>query len=663
MKEEMKLQFKEAKKHSMNVTRIAATGGSGAGKTTSTLEFMHKFGRQFIYSNIGVIQSSKIRAVIMPLNLEEKENACLCIHFMKNPNIELVMKEFRNAITSILKKAYRNFEEEDAHNIVEQILSPTNRIYDIINYCDENIRAELEDEVKEICNSIIEENENQRSLLHEIKIQKANNKNKGKQLELKYIIEKEIEKRMEQISLKTLQSQVQKLVNKIREHINNYIEELCNEGLEIERSENEILVFIDKENGSVSNKLFKYLFMKDGKDLVVSHLTFMTSMSDEAVAFFYEKQKFEFDRSKPLFKIYDLKGLESGENSIDETIIKIRESMPDAILAYQRTTDISDFFIKYIDAVHHEFSKIPTHAILTHSDSSLKSHLRNMLNEFGSKSKGEDGYEEYYKEQVNKAYSRLKKENEIYVKKICENDEKAEVIFCSLIDECEEIDNILGEDKKMYNPEKFWGLIAQICKQHNSRWKKAEYVIENIKNFINIRFNDDKLKECVDKIVQGNKVHSKKNYYKQAELHPHWNSVYKWRAMHRVGYGWQSSAMVYDNININVSDFISGFMNRDIILNAIDIDFSCNIDEEQQNSIKDIIYKNIKEDMALYNGFFNRLKLMITYEGFAKDFSCTYFKDALELIYDKLCDADYINKIFIQFLDEYKEIFISETFE
>lgn len=660
MEQRLKNYFKNAMIHSKTVTRVAATGGSGAGKTTSTLEFMNPFGRQFIYSNIGAIQSSKIRTVIIPLNMEseESDNACLYIHFMKNPEVELIMKEFRKAISEKLVKAYRTYEEEDAEDIVRDLLSPSDRIYDITEYCNEEDKVLIKNLIDKICRALLEENDEQRSMIEEIKIQKANAEKQKRKFEARDAIAKEIDMRLDKISLKRLQEQFSIIANSIKYVIKEKIDDLCRRGLETEEGEDEIIAFFENNTGEVANELFQCMFKKDGKDLVVSHLTFITAMSETAKGVFYNNPEDNFRKNGlPLFKIYDLKGLETGADSIDETIMKIRESMPDAILAYQRTNDVSDFFMRYLDAVHREFGKIPTYVILTHSDESMKAYLRNMLNSFGAKTKGDEGYAQYCHEQIKKAYQRLKEENNIYVEK---NAGKA--IFCSLIDEAGDIDGVLG-DEKLYNPERMVKLVAKICREHTSLYRKVQGIDDSVKNNIKISFNEVKLDKIVNAIVSGHRSHALTNYYNQSKLYPHWNSVYKWRAMHRVGSGWASSARVYSNIDIYINNFISGFMNRNAICDAIDIDLPDEITQDQRETIEAAIRENISVDADQYNGFFYQLKLMITYKGFEAAFSNTYFSSALELIYTKLNDPKYIKKVMEQVIDEYKSIFLAATFD
>ncbi len=680
MKEEMQQYLEQVLKHSATVTRIAATGGSGAGKTTSTLELIDRFASQFIYSNIGAIQSSKIRTVIIPVCLKEnrKKNAFFGIHFMKYPEIELVKNAFHNALSEKLIRAYRNYEIEDAEDIVEKILAPENKMYDISVHCDESRRACLTEAVDKVCVSLIEGNEEFLPLNDVIKKQKARVEQQGKKFDLRSTMEQELARRLgdsKLVDLDPVYKEIYGITDEMKRGIREKVKAFRDKGLEIEpehlENVNDIFVYIDENENSckLANELFSFMYKKDGKDLVVSHLTLIAEMSESVKTVFFDNGIFK-RTNLPLFKIYDLKGLEAGNESIDETLIKLRESLPDAILAYHRTNDIKDYFVSYLNRIQTEFKKVPVTILLTHSDESIRASWRNARKAYGAPTEveeGKEGFEEFKKfeaEQIVASYKRLKEENKLFKGKTSKD-----LIFCSMVDECRDIDEILKkdemlkEDVKLYQKDRMAKLIAGICKEQYEFYKKISSVPEDIVGQISLSFNEEKLENIVNKIVTGNKVHAASNYYNQKNLQPHWNTIYKWRGMHRGGSGWTSNAQVYDNISIYISNFVSGFINKAELGDAIEISDLKNVSLEQSEYIKETMKENIQKHLdSNYWGFFYTLKREMTYKAFEEEFNKTYFGTALELINDKLNDYDYIKGTMNRALKEYTENFKALTF-
>lgn len=669
MIKELRDFYKRARRYSNGVTRIAATGGSGAGKTTSAANLMDEFARQFIYSNIGAIQSSKLRLVMIPVYQDAKsKNTCsFDICFMEKPNTDLIMQETRRSIVNKLILAYRSFDEsDDVEDIVDKILKPENRAYDILEYCSEEKRNVLIDLVKDICIQLLNGNEEYSCLSDKISELKKDAERKGKKFNQRECAKKELDTRISLYSLEDIEDVILDIILGIRRKIEDTMSSLQEQGLDVEMNNNTFSIYIDESTGELANKMFEFIFQKDGKDMVVSHLVYIVSMSAEAVEVFYPESKVRTlseKESMPCFKLYDLKGLEAGADSIDETILKLRESMPDAILVYQRTTDISDFFMKYIDAIHDEFKKVSLHAILSHSDEAVKSYLRTSLQSFGAVRKDDEGYGEFYNTKVNEAYNRLVQENSIYEHKINEGDREGKVIYCSLIDESEEIDRILGNNA-LYCPQKIIQLISDICNSNKSLWQKIKVLDnqrEQVEN-ISFSFDEKKLQDFAERFVNLHNANAYKQYYSQASLCPHWNTVYKWRATHRVGSGWTSSAKVYDNISIYVSNVISGMINKEDIANAIVINFPENFTEEACDLYRERLMSNIMTDLSMYNGFYYNIKLALSYSGL-NGFESTYYSNALKLIYESLNNVEYIKNTMNRTIEDYTQIFLTRTLD
>ncbi len=705
MEKEMKEYFDKALKYSATVTRIAATGGSGAGKTTSTLELIDRFASQFIYSNIGAIQSSKIRTVIIPVclkdSLEEsvKKRAFFGIHFMEYSEIELVKNAFHNALSEKLRKAYRNYEDDDAEDIVRKTLAPENKMYDISAYCDADREDRLTEAVNKVCVSLIEGNEEFLPLNDVMKRKKARVEQQGKKFDLKEAFEQELVLRLASnlVDLDPVYKEVYGITDEMKRHICDTVQTFSNKGLEMEfdyEEKNAIYAYIDENENSckLANELFSFMYKKDGKDLVVSHLTLIAEMSDEkpqadkteedkteedktehsysVEEIFFKKYKFT-PTKMPLYKIYDLKGLEAGKESIDETLIKLRESMPDAILAYHRTNDIKDYFVSYLNRIQTEFKKVPVTILLTHSDEVIRALWRNAKNAYGAPKEvknGEPGFEEFekfWKEQIVAAYNRLKEENKIFEKKTSKEETPNAPIFCSMVDECGDIDEILekNEYELLYQKDRMADLIAGICKKQYELYEKAFCENEGEEANIRLKFNEEKLRNIVNKIVIGNKTHAASNYFNQKNLYPHWHTIYKWRAMHRGGSGWTSNAQVYDNISIYISNFVSGFINKAELAEAIEISIPDDFPLERAQNIRDTMKANILKDLDNnYRGFFYKLKQEMTYKAFEEEFNKTYFSSALELINKKLSDFDYVEGTMNDVLEDYADNFKALTF-
>lgn len=667
MDKSIKDYYKKVRKYSDGVTKVAVAGGSGAGKTTSSADLMEGFARQFIFSNIGAIQSSKLRLVEIPVcpNDFSKNTCSLDICFMENPDTDIFMKVIRSSIVEKLVLAYRSFDEEDdVENIVMDIINPGNRAYDVTKYCTNDNKESLKRLIGDLCNQLISGNDVFSNLFTRIDELRAESEKKvGMKFNLKDSVKRELEERISFLELVEIKEEVLKIVSNIRVNIINKVEELREEGLDIESEGNIISVYIDQYTGKLANELFKFIFEKDGKDMVISHLVYIVSMSDKIAKEFYPIVSKEL---MPRFKLYDLKGLEAGADSISETILKLRESMPDAILAYHRANDISDYFMKFISEIQNEFKTVPFHVILSHSDEAIKSYLRTSLQSFGAVAEGTDGYEKFYEDKVGEAYNRLKDECRIYEDKIGEvnktKEKQCTVIYCSFVNENEKIDNILG-DNKLYCPEKIVKLILDICKYNEKLWKISVPVgLKEQVEKISLSFDVKKLQDFSTQFVRSHKALANKQYYDQKKLYPHWNTVYKWRDAHRVCSGWTSSAKVYDNISIYISNVISGIINRQDISDAILINFPDDINEEQRKDLEPRLKNKIRDDLKSYNGLFYKIKFSLSYGGLKEDFNSTYYSNALQLIYDKLNSADYVERSLNEALKEYAPSFLLKIF-
>lgn len=648
--------FDSAYEASKGCTSVAATGSSGAGKTTSIVMLIRSFASQFLYTNIGAVQSSKIRMALVPLlmkNNEDMDNLCLRITLASEYNVDLVISTLLELFTKKIVNTRGNFNEDDAAEIAEQMLAATNRIYDISGYFDDETEKQLVQDTLKLSKDIIQDN------LTAIK-------DKAK-------LELEVNNRISAIDLKNyrfreiIKGGLERMVKQIKDKIYDWTKfDDESKRLIIEEKGGEIVVYVNKENGDAANELFSYLFEKDGKDLVISHLTLLAAMSDELEDVLYNKMS--FTRSvKPIFKMYDLKGLET-KDSINETIINIRESMPDLILAYQRTNDTAENFVSYLNALQSEFPRVPVNVILTHADESIKAIARNKLKCYGAPKRSEDGYTEFRMNVIRESYEQVIDGSKPYFDCVQKrNDSK--VIVCTMIEEdIDEIEQVLKEanTEPIYQPTQIMMMIAKFCRQGYNRYKHIIGISSQVINSINITFNEEKLDKLVAAFVKNhaNLIHKPSSYYQQRFYNPHWNTVYKWRAEHRVGSGWTSNAQKYDNISIYIVYTVSGLLNRNEIVDAIDIDVP-NISYLNQDTdeIKAKLRENWRVNMEDYNGFFTCLKRFLTYECLRVFFETTYYKDALELVADALNNPDYVKSAMKATLKWYSPRLLSKSFE
>lgn len=656
--------FKQSHLAATSAYGVAFTGSSGSGKTTSMVDFLDQFGAQFIYSNIGAVQSSKIRMEIIPVYLEKDyhENACLVIHKKSYANHDLVIQEFLSSLSEKIVAAKDNFDESDAQDIVKKTLAPDNRIYDITGYCSGDMTKQLEKAVLDAAYFVVRANQSQKDLISEIESQKQQeiSRNPNTKFDKKKAIKTEVDKRVNNLTLsdygfyRIIENIFKDMKNCIFEKISQLSDYL---DVEYSTDNEEIVIYINQQNGAYSDSLFKYLFEKDGKDLVISHLTFLAPMSDALIEVLYNEFKFG-SLSRPIFKLYDLKGLEDGKNSIDETIMKIRESWPDLIFAYQRTDIPSGDFMNYLKRVQDEIPQVPVQLVLTHVDESIQKHLRNLLKCYGALPKGAEGYDEFRESKIQEAYEKVCSECECYIDTLKSRKFK----MCALIDEkIQDIDQVLGAEKALYKPKQIMQDIAEFCKSEQSIYRTLPGIDLDIIQSIQIQFNEERLSTIVEQFVELHMNQCDKEYLSQKNLLPHWNTVYKWRSCHRVGSGWTSSAKVYSNISIYIGNSISGFLNRKNIVDAIDI-VTEKGDEDIKEKIKNIFRDNIVMDMNSYNGFFSHLKVGLTYGGLMSNFEQTYFSNALDCIANHLNNKDYVMRVMTETLESYKKIWFDRTF-
>lgn len=651
------------------IESIASAGSSGAGKTTSVTKVINPFSRCFIFTNIGAIQSSKIRVLVVPLpmNSENQECACIRIEFEDYLNIDIPMLVLKKCISYKVAAAGENFNDDDVEAILNELIKPKNRTYNITKYVDDDAKNKLSELIKNIAETIIYGRCEEASLKNSVENTKNELISSGKKADHKEIVSQEVDRRIGNADFSTILNEVKEIfilvknriiekATSLYENYQDYIEVNYNSD---NTNVDELVVYIDKGTGRIANEFFKFMFEKDGKDIVVSYLAYYAPMSSEMEDKLSQK-RFHLNQGHPVFKIYDLKGLETQDSdSINETLMKLHESMPDTIIAFHSTTDTSNNFVNCIDAIHKEFPSVSVHAILTHADLAVKHHLRNKLQEFGAPMEDEDGYPEFKNKMILESYNAVQDESQCYKDAIdCGKVAGCKTIICSLVDECKELDDILGEDNKLYKTDLIPDLIAEICNAHKDCFKRVSMDPSVVQS---ITFNQEELGKIVGNFVSFHKAQASKKYFAEVKKNPHWNTVYKWRSMHRVGKGWSSSAKVYDNISINVSEDISGMMNKKDIINAIDINL-VNVSTEQENDILKKLSENIEKDINLYNGFFTNIKLALSYDGIKESFESTYFSDALNLIYNRLNDSSYVESVMIKALEKYKEVYIQRTF-
>lgn len=711
MKEELKDLFKNAMETARTLPRIAFAGDTGAGKSTSMKELMNDFGGRLYKKNIGHSQTTKIRTDIIPLyKMKDEENACFCISFLDNDgiNIGMVMSKFRAELEDQLEEFFKpdgegfrsTYEKSLAVKIVEGTFKPGAQTYDITGYAGE-VRERLIDEVDKLCIGLIDGGGNGPSMPD---VPAEGKRNAKKESELKKIISDEIDRRLSvhEDSKNRIENLIMEVLLNIKKSIRDKLKECKKEGMEIEIEDEASLedlkkavIYIEASTQDKARDLFQYIYGSDGKDLVISHLTYLMAMSRESVERI-DSEKYAFPEigkasgeMRPLFVAYDLKGLEEA-NMVDYTIIEIIKGMPDAVLLFRDSGKSAECFNSLCKRLRAKFPMLPVRILFTHIDERIESELHNQedevmrcLSECGGDS---HNFEEEIKRMIPCVYDNARKQLENALEKYMKG---VTVYYCCLErnnlhkhpfagkeDFDLNIDKYLPEEKKLYKKDRITGILIEFCKSQMRRYKKIpgldDEARETIKKKIKFSFKKEKLEGMAGAIADGNIKYAgdpsyENGYYLEKDKEPHWMTVYAWCDQHRVGLGYKSYAQVYDNIEIDIFDFISGFIDKKVLRDAIIIDLPEEIDISREEKIIEIFQDNILTDInERFHGFFYSFILSIVYRGFAKEFdnlSGWYknFSRMIELIYEKLSNVSYIMSAMEDALERYREYFISET--
>ncbi len=448
---------------------IALAGGSGSGKSTTVLEVVNLMMNRLLGNNVKSVQSSKIKNQIVPIQTDS-DSTIMGIHF-KEPNLDIFMENAINIIADKIIDARGEIEEEDICDIIKKLLfPPSTKAYDIreVFYNLDN-KAEIEKQMsKAISNSCLQitgEEDDENYIKDVIEKQKKLAKKEGKSFIIRDGYKKEIVKRNRSIDWTELKHVFRKISEGIKVDILKEINFMKDKGVIIEEIKGDYYIVIEERHIIEVDAFMKKIYSASGKDTVVSYISYFTPMPEVVQQGFKDARL--LNKNMPLFSIHDLKGLEMGELSIPETIASINESMPDALLVFQRTKDIVSWYDKFIDTVNTQFPKLPIYGVFSFADMTVLDYLRGDFKSINGPGTAINEESEYYKPAVLRSYDKLMADVDPYLQKLNGINGAVCVVCANIPDFVAVVDKVLAEEgrEKLYDETRFFRLVAKICKE------------------------------------------------------------------------------------------------------------------------------------------------------------------------------------------------------
>lgn len=644
---------------------VALAGGSGSGKSTTVLELLCLIMNRLLGNNIKSVQSSKIRNQIVPIKTKNNETV-MVIHF-DDPNLDLFMENAMNIIADKITDSRGEIEENDIYDIIQKLMFPVaTKAYDIRKVFEKmKNNEELTERMKKAIQScylqIIGEEDSENYINDVIDAQKKAAKKDGKNFLIRDGYKKEIAKRNNAVNWAEVRNVFKDIAEGIKLSILEDINNMKLSGVMVDVFKDDYYILIDEKHIIEIDAFMKDIYSASGKDTVISYISYYTPMPEDVQQVFGIKNVLK--ENVPLFSIHDLKGLEMGEVSIPQTIAAISRSMPDALLVFQRTKDIVSWYDNFINTVKTQFPKLPIYGVFSFADMTLLDYLRGDFKSIHGPGTAVDEKSDYYRPAVLRSYEKLMEDVEPYVKKL-NGINGASCLVCSNIpDFVAKVDEVLESEgkNKLYDEKRLFNLIAKICSEVKGKYKSIKTVdITNTLDDIHIGIDATKLKVLANQCVQKHYKRFQAEYFSYRNLNVHWNTVYKWRAMNKLGYGWSSDAKVYDNIKIYIGSMATGFIPKADLIDVLTVNFSDKAQQDEQDRIKEYLIYNFNMDIDKIKA---EIAKVISYEYMKQAFDSTFFASALDLIKKNLDCEDYwygsIEVVLTQFID----IEMRKTFE
>lgn len=637
---------------------VAFGGDSGSGKSTAIIEVVNDYMGKLLRNNIGSIQSSKVRNQIVPMLMGGENNETLMMIRFSDVHLDIFIDNAITIISETIIKAKGVIEDEDIDDAICEILKPKGtKAYDISMIFETNHQDDLIDRFRNIlkncCQKIVKKETDEDYLPDVVSELFKAAKKLEKSTSKRDLLEKETARRIKSANFEDLNEVFKDISKVIKQNIIQSISDLESKGVLVGTNESDYYIVIKYTYLQEIDKFMKDLYTPSGKETVISCVSYFTPMSSDMKSLF--KNAGYYKENTPVISINDLKGLELGADSVNETIYSIGDIMPDRIIIFHRMKDTVKGFDSLLTSMKANFPKIPIYGVFSFADLTIGDYIRA---DFGSVSGpgipvDKEKEPEYYKNAVQNAYARVEADIKQYTKEmtpIQNNNELGSYCICSNIPEySSDIDSILLH-KRLYSETRFSYLMVNIIKEVKCKYKNYTLTAENNDLFITI--NDEKLKELICSCIAKHEKRYIAEYYSYRNVNPHWNTIYKWRRMHRIGSGWKSNANVYDNINIFIGPMLSSFISKSEMEDILD--FKYLEDMSKVNQIKEYFTYNLEKDIDKYK---REIAKQVAYNGYASEFDGRYYAGALDLIKEKL----FSEKYWYQSLKEVMERIIEET--
>ncbi|WP_097006334.1 hypothetical protein [Lacrimispora amygdalina] len=658
--EKFGLDFDEFSRKLAVCPSIVFAGDSGSGKSTVTIDLTDKDMGQLLRNNIGSIQSSKVRNQIVPIAMEgEDKDSIMVIHFI-DAQLDIFISNTFYIVSDTIIRTRGEIENEDVEDAIREILNPKGtKAYNISKLFESDNCDALKEKLTTMlrnCFQKLIKNESDDDYLPDVvtnlsRIAKKSNK----AFNIRSAYKKEIEKRIENTNFEEMYKVFRDVSDAIKQDIIKKISDLESKSVMVGSKDSDYYIVIDKAHRHEVNEFMKDLYTPSGKETVISHVSYFTSMSDGLRNAFRETMFYKVNT--PVVSINDLKGLELGADSVDETIYSIGNIMPDRVIIFHRVKDTIKGFDALLSSIKSQFSKLPIYGVFSFADLTIGDYVREDFGSFNGPGIPVNKTKEpvYYEEAVKRAYEKVKNDVEQYKEALSPIRREANLesyCICSNIpDYVTDIDSVLME-KRLYEKNRFSKLIVRIISETKYRYKTLDLGDES-KGFT-ISINDEKLKKLAKTCVEKHEKRYIPEYYSFRNSNPHWNTVYKWRRMHKIGSGWKSNANVYDNIDIHIGPMVSSFVSKNDITDMLE--FSLTGDALKNERFTGYFNENLSTDNEKNK---KEMAKQIVYQSFSSDFESTYYSSALDLVREKLSSEEHWYKE----LKDVMERIIEETKE
>lgn len=637
---------------------IALVGESGSGKSTTAMELVGRDIQWFLSQNRGVSKTSKVATQVSFLN-SNVDNELLEIEFVKSFDFSLINTALMSSLIEKLTNARgKDISNENKKMILEEVIVPKSEAYTLKRYydeCTEDTKLKMSEYIDRIIDKIYSDTE----IFKQIKREQQQNKNELASKIYKKVfsdkVSEVIERECREDSIMWQQA-LEEIIESIRIDIYGLIssdEKFSESNVFFDEVKKIRYIIINTETRGSLKKLLAKLYTDEGRDLVISRITFYANK--------VEQNESEDNNGFIKYSISDLKGLEEGETNINECIQTLKRINTNAVCVYSNIVKTENKVLnEFISELRNVDKMISINMIYTHLDEFIKKYQRNKYDEAYY-----SGEIETLERNEKPKRSDDKDKNDLYISTLENALLEIETKMTKMNDQAK-ADNFIGatllSDESDDVETKEIGSINEVKTYIDNIYLKHKFSKESILiscsvadyNKITCKLDEKLVCDLATSFVDDKDIEYRNAFYKYRNLNLHWNTKYTWISKHRNGYGWSSAAKVYDNISIYIFNTIRSNFQREIDKNGLqnnglsklfkDVKGVDNIENIDSNEAIKLI-----RDAFDQNTFNQKLYYYMGYEKICDTFNRGMYTLCLDELNEKLQDEEYVKESIKEF--------------